>query len=174
MKKNDAVIISNESLDYSKQESSGTFSIGQVNSTISNDIKFIKGAYKLDKVLEFSPEKYKASLINGNAKDQKQLNKVGSLKGFWVVNMETNKDYLIQAKLKYSSAHAEIWVHNDEITPTQAKRMGDEFDQTIYPLITENFSSSSDVDGNDKVAILIYDIKDGFSGAGGYFRVFLF
>lgn len=172
--KNDAVIISNESLDYSKQESSGTFSIGQVNSTTSNDIKFLKGAYKLDKVLEFSPEKYKASLINGNAKDQKQLNKVGSLKGFWVVNMETNKDYLIQAKLKYSSAHAEIWVHNDEITPTQAKRMGDEFDQTIYPLITENFSSSSDVDGNDKVAILIYDIKDGFSGAGGYFAGYFY
>lgn len=57
--KNDAVIISNESLDYSKQESSGTFSIGQVNSTISNDIKLIKGAYKLDKVLEFSRKNIK-------------------------------------------------------------------------------------------------------------------
>ena len=113
------------------------------------------------------PEKYKASLINGNAKDQKQLNKVGSLKGFWVENMETNKDYLIQAKLKYSSAHAEIWVHNDEITPTQAKQMGDEFDQTIYPLITENFSSSSDVDGNDKVAILMMKLRMGFQVLGG-------
>ena len=51
--KNDAVIIITNPLDYSKQESSGTFSIGQVNSTISNDIKLIKGAYKLDKVLNF-------------------------------------------------------------------------------------------------------------------------
>ena len=57
LKKIDAVIISNESLDYSKQESSGTFSIGQVNSTTSNDMKFLKGAYKLDKVLQFSPGK---------------------------------------------------------------------------------------------------------------------
>lgn len=102
---------------------------------------------------------------------KKFLNKVGDTKTFWVHDFTTNEDKQISAKLLYSGTKANVWVYDNQITEADAQKLGQEFDQKIYPLITQNFASESDVDGNGKIHILCYDIQDGFAGFGGILLV---
>ena len=46
--------------------------------------------------------------------------------------------------------------------------MAQEFDQRIYPSVTNNFGLASDIDQDGRINILCFDIQDGFSGSGGY------
>ena len=160
------VIISNESTSYTLQ-STGKFSINELNKKITKDDALPQEAYQIDLLPKFNPEEEQAPLFSKSAKSAQSFS-VGSMKKFWVINAINDKDYQIEAVLKYSGKHGEIWVHDDEISGDQAKEMSDEFDREIYPLITENFAEESDVDQNKKVSILVYDIKDGFNGFGGY------
>ncbi|TDL32668.1 hypothetical protein E2R51_08270 [Jeotgalibacillus sp. S-D1] len=163
-----AAIISNESLNSSKTQSTGTFSISELNKKMTTHESLPLEAYRVDKRLMFDPKSADAPL-SGIKKNQNILPyKVGDKKKFWVINDTNNEDYQIEAVLKYSGQRGEIWVHNNEITSGQAKEMGKEFDQNIYPLITKNFARESDVDQNSRVSILVFDIQDGFNGSGGY------
>ncbi|MGI5986117.1 MAG: M30 family zinc metallopeptidase [Oscillospiraceae bacterium] len=54
------------------------------------------------------------------------------------------------------------------VSDENAKKIGEEFDKTIYSLVTDNFYHESDVNSDSKIAILCYDIQDGFTGSGGY------
>ena len=64
--------------------------------------------------------------------------------------------------------NSNIWVYDNQITDIDAKKMGQEFDQRIYPSVTNNFGLASDIDQDGKINILCFDIQDGFSGSGGY------
>ncbi|MGC9384976.1 MAG: InlB B-repeat-containing protein, partial [Kosmotogaceae bacterium] len=94
---------------------------------------------------------------------------LGDTKTFWARDFSTNEDYQITATLQYSGDHCEVWAENpEEITSGKAAELGSEFDNTIYPLITEYFYSPSDVNKDGKVAILAIDIRDNFDNTGAY------
>ena len=54
------------------------------------------------------------------------------------------------------------------ITIADGQAIAEEFDNNIYTQITTNFGTESDVDSNGKIILLFLDIKDGYSGSGGY------
>ncbi|MGD7043276.1 cell wall-binding repeat-containing protein [Jeotgalibacillus proteolyticus] len=165
--KGDTVIIHNESGNYKDSQSTGAFSMKQANENLTKHDSLSQEAYRLDLHLDFEPSKQEAPQFNKQAM-KSEAHAVGDKQSFWVINAITNGDYQLNAELKHIGKRAEIWVHDHEISAAQAKEISDEFDQEIYPLVTENFADESDVDSNGKVSILIYDIQDGFNIFGGY------
>jgi hypothetical protein len=94
---------------------------------------------------------------------------LGDTKTFWVRDFSTNDDYQITATLQYSGEHCEVWAENpEEITSSKAVELGSEFDDSIYPLITNYFYTPSDVNKDGKVSILAMDIQDNFDNTGAY------
>jgi hypothetical protein len=61
---------------------------------------------------------------------------------------------------------------NESISTAAAKAIADEYDNRIYPAVTGAFgdymAAGYDVDGNGKTILLLLDIKDGYTGSGGY------
>ncbi|MGG4042889.1 Ig-like domain-containing protein [Bacillus smithii] len=163
---NHYVLISNESTNGDQIENSGSFKINNDQYSLNKNIA--KSAYKMDYVKPFDAKKYKNNFIKREAKSIRPLYQVGDSKNFWVSNLVTNQDYQIKATLSYSGSHSNVWVNNNQITQEEAEQLGKEFDDKIHPLDVENFGNESDVDGNGKVDILVYDIQDGFNESGGY------
>ncbi|KIL43038.1 cell wall-binding repeat-containing protein [Jeotgalibacillus campisalis] len=162
----DTVIINNESFNPAVTQSTGAFSMKNVNESLTKHESLSQEAYKIDLQLNFDPEQADAPLFNKQSK-QSKVYSVGDQQDFWVYNARTEGDYQLIAELKHSGEQGDIWVHNNEISAAKAKEISDEFDQKIYPLVTENFAGESDVDRNGKVSILIFDIQDGFTAFGG-------
>lgn len=162
------MIISSESLDPYRHSSTGSFDLQQIRTPITYDESLPMDAYKIDMNLQFNPKEEQASLYNLSKNERRIPMKVGSTKNFWVVDFNTYEDVSIKAELLYSGEKSEVWVHDKEITVNQAKHMGQEFDREIYPVVTKNFAKESDVDGNGKVSILVYDIQDDFDHTGVY------
>jgi len=103
---------------------------------------------------------------------------------FWVIDNTKNyiNDpaawYTINAKRMAVSGHAVVYVDvtRNDITDAVASALAAEFDAIIYPNVTRYFASHYDVDGNGRVMLLVYDIRDElyynpFAGyyIGGYF-----
>jgi hypothetical protein len=104
--------------------------------------------------------------------------------GLWPVNPESRSFYVQRADVQgvyYSITAAKlaegirciIFVADDvPIAARTARNIAAEYDAKIYPKITGAFGDYAakgyDVDGNGKVIILLLDIKDGYSGTGGY------
>ncbi|RWR04803.1 Ig-like domain-containing protein, partial [Siminovitchia fortis] len=158
-------LISNESVVGSNYQYTGSFTIN--NDQYSLDKRLDPEAYQLDVDIPFDYEKYADKKVQEKAA-KRSLNVVGDSKAFWVVNFTTDRDYQIQAKLLYTGTKANVWVHNNQITSEAARKLGQEFDQKIHPVVTENFAKESDVDRDGKINILCFDIQDGFYGYGGY------
>ncbi|MDR0643918.1 MAG: hypothetical protein LBG05_03240 [Treponema sp.] len=124
------------------------------------------------------------------------LAQVGDIKQFWVQN-ENDKWIQIDATLRATSVHSNVWVsadnfrdsswtsYDNKITIKQAQEMADKFD-IIYeketPLFGYEFGGGlkptdvnyGGIDGDVKVQILIYDINYDYSpsqnhGTFGYF-----
>ncbi len=159
-------LISNESTNGTKSENSDSIQINNDQYTFNKHIA--KNAYEMDYVKPFDEEKYKNQLLSENAKSIKQSYDVGDHKQFWTYNIAKDQYESMNATLLYDGSRTQVWVNDNEISATEAKQLGSEFDDHIYPLDVENFGNESDVDGNKKVNILVYDIQDGFSGDGGY------
>ncbi|MBN2625595.1 MAG: hypothetical protein JXA95_02925, partial [Spirochaetales bacterium] len=66
---------------------------------------------------------------------------------------------------EYCLVYGEI---QGDLSPSQAREIAGEFDNRIYGTIRGSFGPESDVDGNGKIILLYLDIRDGFSGSGGY------
>lgn len=164
---NGYVVASNESVNTNATQSTGTFSIN--NDKFSYDTSLSRDAYKMDVNIPFDGKANQDKLLT--SKNNKSILKkyvVGDSKSFYVADMTNDSTYQISATLLYSGSHANVWVNNNQITQGDAKRLGEEFDSNIYTKVTSNFGNESDVDGDGKLEILCYDIKDGFSGSGGY------
>ncbi|MCE4049536.1 Ig-like domain-containing protein [Bacillus sp. Au-Bac7] len=158
-------LISNESTNAYQSENTGSLEINNDEYTFNKNME--KEAYMLDYVVPFEPE-------DADKVTTKSTNSViasydeGDSKAFWVTNIETNEDYQLTAKLLYSGTYADVWVNNNEITADAAAQLGKEFDDSIHLSVATNFGKESDVNNDGKVNILAYDIKDGFTGSGGY------
>lgn len=166
----DYLVISNESAEAEEKEDTGVFAPDYRKSAMNINQK--PGVYQMDlnKPFVVKPT-MKKSVKKASIKSS---NQVGSIRPFWVKDLETDMDYSINAKLEYSGSKTNVWVNNNEITKQDAEKLGREFDQQIHGLITTNFGPESDVDGNRKVDILLYDIQDGFDGTGGFFAGYFY
>ena len=160
------VVISNESTNVYQKQYTGVFQV--------NDRQYSKNPnldledYRLDAVKPFNFDKYKNKLLKKRRFAIAPSYQVGDKKTFWVTNFDTGLDYQIDAELMYSGKKANVWVHNNEITLSDAEKIGKEFDDNIYSTIVNYFGNESDVDGDGKIHILCFDIQDGFDGFGGY------
>ncbi|WJP98078.1 M30 family zinc metallopeptidase [Macrococcus bovicus] len=130
----------------------------------------------IDKNIELTQADKEASEVNLSRSQQRSLSdyQVGDSRTFNTVNISTNQAESTRAQLQYAGTKALVWVADSNVTQADAEKLGKEFDANIAPLIHNNFGTESDVDGNGKVNILLYDIKDGFgeqsrSYVGGYF-----
>ncbi|MBS4205985.1 Ig-like domain-containing protein [Lederbergia citrea] len=163
---NKYALISNESVIAGKTQNTGAFKIN--NDHYSLNKKLDVGAYKLDVNKPFDVKKNAAKKIQKKNLSKKTSYKVGDNKLFWVTDFTTDRDYQINPTLLYTGSKTNVWVHNNQITKADAQKFGKEFDQKVYPVVTGNFANESDVDGDGKINILCFDIRDGFSGTGGY------
>lgn len=75
----------------------------------------------------------------------------------------------LTGNLKYTGTYCYIYVdqNSSASASTNWTAIGQEFDNTIYPTVTKNFATPSDVDSNGKIAILYYDM--GESSILGFF-----
>ncbi|TYC88062.1 hypothetical protein FXB42_00125 [Acetobacterium wieringae] len=97
---------------------------------------------------------------------------VGDTRNFFTHNFVTTNSDITAGRCAYIGANVEVWVEATgnpvQLDNTDAAVLGKEFDTNIYDLVTSKFYTASDVDNNQKIIILCYDIKDGYSGSGGY------
>ena len=68
---------------------------------------------------------------------QKVINHQKTTRKFKTFNFRNNQYETINTELKYSGKKVEIWVNENQISDAQAIRIGQEFDNNIYPLITK-------------------------------------
>jgi len=94
---------------------------------------------------------------------------VGDKRSFYAVDCTWYTYYKVEAELMHIGQKAEIWTTEpNKITQEKAKTMADEFDTKISAINNRYFGENSDVDKNGRIIILFLDIKDGYSGSGGY------
>ncbi|WP_191557363.1 Ig-like domain-containing protein [Metabacillus idriensis] len=162
----DYVIISNESTYAEGSQSTGSLQVN--NEKYTFDKKLDLGAYQIDANKPFNIEKNKDKMFSKQQTEKMPDYQTGDQKPFWVTNFSSNQDYQINASLVHSGSKTNIWVHDNQISAADAKKLSDEFDSSIHPTVVSHFAPESDVNGDGKINILVYDIQDGFTGSGGY------
>jgi len=112
---------------------------------------------------------------------------------FWATNYSTNKNYRVKADLVVKGVHCNVWVEKScGVNKSQAKILADKYDKEIHGLMINAFGIENpsykgeafpDImafadylgDGDNKLCILLLDIKDGYkvgkneSYVAGYF-----
>lgn len=174
------VVISNESTDIQSTESTGTLNAEFENMSTEADPELEPEAYEINPMppFEFDKEALLPEQPEGLA--SMAAPSINSTKQFHVYNFVTkSRSNTVTAKLAYVGKHAQVWVESRQsatvITNDMAKNIGQEFDDHIYNLVRDNFDKESDINGDGKIAILYYDIQDGYSNTsktftyGGYF-----
>jgi hypothetical protein len=88
--------------------------------------------------------------------------------------------YLVPSTCRAVGTHCYVFVEDASwtarVTQTEVDSVRIYFDSKtpanpskgIYQMDTEAFGNPPNVDGDDKIIVLLLDIKDGFSGSGGY------
>ncbi len=89
----------------------------------------------------------------------------GETKLFWVPDTSSvpYEFYQINATLEVIGPNSLIYSNLSISLPTLLD-LNDSFENMIYPSLTEFFGSTSDIDSNGKIIILLFDIQDGLSG----------
>jgi large repetitive protein len=90
---------------------------------------------------------------------------------FWAYNIQFDTYYQVTAAKVYEGEHCIIYRENGEedyLSDSLAVTLGQDFDNNINNQIINSFGNPSDVDRNGKIVLLALDIRDGFSGSGGY------
>ncbi|MCU7557661.1 M30 family metallopeptidase [Macrococcus capreoli] len=173
------VIVNNELVSESYADAQPT-GFNQLESIVQRDLKLIapKKPYMIDRPFEISDRASSASKISKSQSPLRYITNynLGDKKTFTTINMSGGRE--VQEKttgsLEYKGSKAYVWVADPKVSRADAEKVGKEFDNRIAPLIHNNFGEESDLDGNGKVNILLFDIKDGFGVSsygyiGGYF-----
>lgn len=160
------MLISNESVNPNSKQFTGTPVINNEKYRLEKNLS--PEAFKMDVNLPFDTEKFQDRKMENKSLMYKTLNKVGSNRNFNVFDFDKFIEYKIQAQLLYTGEKVNVWGYDKNFTKEHAKMLGNEFDNKIYSAVTDNFGTESDVDGDGKINILCYDIKDGFKYSGGY------
>ncbi|WP_411161489.1 M30 family zinc metallopeptidase [Acetobacterium wieringae] len=139
-------------------------------------------AYRINPVIPFEPVAGQEP-VNFNMDGEMQVQatyQVNDTKSFIVDKESLTSPATVTGRCAYNGTHVQVWVDNDanakvKLTNAQAKPIGEEFDNKIYPLVTNNFGVAPNVDSDGKIAILCFDIADTYSGPGtGYTAGFFY
>jgi hypothetical protein len=92
---------------------------------------------------------------------------------FMVQQVDGGNFYEIRALKLAEGARCLVYANTEEaLSAGTAMAVANEYDSRIYPKITNAFgdymAAGYDVDGNGKTILLLLDIKDGYTGSGGY------
>lgn len=98
-------------------------------------------------------------------------------KNFSVIDNYDSSQYIMTAKVLYSGTYCTVWgdTSNVAFTTASATQIGKEYDNKIYSKMDSNFGQVKDTDGDGKLAIVCYNIRDdyyhkiGNSYIAGYF-----
>jgi hypothetical protein len=96
--------------------------------------------------------------------------KLGDQETFWVTNVDTVENFQAKATLRYVTDHMYFWIENGvDYDEGDLKRLGDTFENKMYPTNREFFGSeaSPGIDGDPRIYIL-YVRGTGASNAGYY------
>lgn len=103
--------------------------------------------------------------------------KVGDVETFWTKNIVENKFEQTRAILKLVGKHCYIFLEEGKSLPQEALvKLQKQFDDNIYPTNTRNFGfeAKPGIDGDERITLLMFDIKDGFNGQGGFVGGYFF
>jgi hypothetical protein len=88
---------------------------------------------------------------------------------FTAANMADSTYYATIADLRATGTHCVVYAEGTAgVTDEVVQSVMKEFDEAIYPKITDVFGLPYDVGVTGKTLLLLLDIKDGFSGSGSY------
>ena len=105
---------------------------------------------------------------------------VGSTKEWWASKITDNSFYKVPSTCQSIGTHCYIFVEdalwNSKVTLENVNSIKEAFDNKtpansskgVYETVVGTFGTPPNVDGDDKIIILILDIKDGYNGSGGY------
>ncbi|MFH1853150.1 MAG: T9SS type A sorting domain-containing protein [Candidatus Neomarinimicrobiota bacterium] len=116
---------------------------------------------------------------------------VGSQHTWWATDLDISyEEYEVPATCRavgvncYIFVEDAVWLNgsNPRVDLSAVQSILNAFDSAtpadankgIYQIATETFGAAPDVDGDPKIMILILDIKDGFTGSGGYVAGYFF
>ncbi len=92
---------------------------------------------------------------------------VGAQKNFYTLDYTTMAYDVKPFTLSYSGSKCNIWLENANsvnLTESTLSELASMYDDYIYGLMTQNFGTGYDKDGDGKLAVLLYDIPDGWDG----------
>lgn len=178
------LLVSNELTDPTAAvQSTGSLNINEnsANLNVMDSEELDPEAYRINPVIPFEPVEGQEP-VNFNMEGELQTlvtYDINTTKDFTTQNTTNSLYYTTTARCAYVGTHVVVWVDNDnsatvKLTNEQAQKIGEEFDNNIYNLVRNNFYTESDVNGDGKVAILCFDIKDSYTEpgtgyVGGYF-----
>ncbi len=105
---------------------------------------------------------------------------VGSARNWWATDLTTYTEYAVPSTCRAVGTNCYIFVEdalwNSRVSQQTVDAIRTAFDSStpanaskgIYQLDTEYYGNPPDFDSDPKIVLLILDIKDGFSGSGGY------
>ncbi|MBU1108363.1 MAG: hypothetical protein KKB51_16940 [Candidatus Riflebacteria bacterium] len=102
---------------------------------------------------------------------ERKVYKVGDIETFWTKNIVENAFEQTKAVLKSIGTHCYIFVEDGKnISPDVIEKIRTKYDNLIYPTNTSNFGSEKKpgIDGDERITLLMFDIKDGYNGSGGF------
>lgn len=161
------LLISNESTNIENTQSTGTLSPA---AAVMETAQLDQVPFGIDRVLPFEPAEGQKPIdpTDPSVLGTRDVYVVNSTKDFYTYNFDTGNTDITHARLAYIGTHVQIWMAADDpemvMTDDDARIMAAEFDNKMYPLVTENFYTESDVNNDGKIAILCYDIQDGYTG----------
>ncbi len=110
--------------------------------------------------------------------------KIGDTHTWWVADLETDKYYQDKSTCRGIGRHCYVFVEDSmwtsRVTQEAVDSIINDFDNTTPAdpskgiFITDSlaFGAPPDVDGDPKIIILICNVRDGFTGTGGYVQGF--
>ena len=142
----------------------------------SEDIKWISGTPVISKLRR--QQKLLGKLPPPNFVFLRGLSwNEGDTLTFKTYNFNTNQSEDTPATLRKVDTHCYIWVADDQWPPNgtrlgdtedeaknKVETIGTEFDTNIYPNDRTYFGTEPNVDGDPRIHILVFDIKDGYTG----------
>ena len=137
---------------------------------------FEKDVLNLSKSVQLESKADNAKRFRAPAPKVKEY-KVGDVETFWTKNIAQNKFEQTPATLKAIGTNCYIFVENGKNVPDSAiQKVMKTFDEKIYSTNTKTFGSEwkPGVDGDNHITLLMFDIKDGFNGTGGYVAGYFF
>lgn len=110
------------------------------------------------------------------APNHRVVQELGDTRLFWVPDLTTTDPlefYQINTTLKAISEHSLVYSNLSSSYDSSLEQLKNNFENTVYPEITTFFGAPPDIDANDKVIILAFDIIDGL-GEGQFVAGFFY